>query len=162
MGHRLMNHRMTGALTALGLVVVGCLIGQLAIGQGYTPHGTCATHNWNAGYGSMTTSSDCSRPTASDISGLGVAGINTLSANATQAILVTSGMEVVRDNSHGGVALVFYDPSPATVKIVAQTGTNFTTTDPGPGGNAWYVSTSGFTNRYGASTQIATGLYPSQ
>jgi hypothetical protein len=161
MGHRLMRLTLGPALLVAAAVAV-CFLGPLAIGQGYTPHGSCAAHSWNTGYGSMTTPADCSRPGPSDISGLAIQGLNTISANAVQGFAVTSGMEVVRDNSHGGVALVLYDPSPATAKIVAQTGSNFTTTDPGPGGNAWYVGTSGFTNRYSSSTQIATGLYPSQ
>ena len=52
----------------LGLVFVAIVGVPLVIGQGYTPHGTCPSHSWNAGYGSQTTGADCSQPGYGDLS----------------------------------------------------------------------------------------------
>jgi hypothetical protein len=63
-----MDRRMTRILAALALLTA--LAGSsMARAQGYTPHGNCPTHQWDDGYGSMTTAADCLRPGFSDLSG---------------------------------------------------------------------------------------------
>ena len=76
-----MDYRMTRALAAALLVL---LAAGVARAQGYSPHGACPANEWNAGYGSMTTSADCSQPAAGNISGLAgvVLGTQTASSSA--------------------------------------------------------------------------------
>ncbi len=95
MGYRMIRQWVRAAL-GLGLFLSVIVAGPLAIGQGYTPHGICVANNWVSGYGSMTTSSDCSQPGFANLSGTasssqlsgsytGITGVGTLAAGSLGA-----------------------------------------------------------------------------
>lgn len=81
----------------------------------------------------------------------------TVAANAALGLSVGFGIIVYRDQVNAGFAVVAAGDGAAS--ILYQTGTNFTQTDPGSGGNKWYVASSGdVTNRYSTSGSIAYSM----
>lgn len=92
---------MTRLLTGLTLAAAGLVAANSAGAQGYTPPGTCPTHQWNYAYGSMTTAADCLQPGFADLSGTagsgqlsgtytGITGIGTLTTKAATTVAPTS------------------------------------------------------------------------
>lgn len=114
-----MGHRMTRTLVAAALLA---LLGAPAWAQGFSPVGTCATHQWNYAYGSMTTAADCLQPGFGDISGTlatsqlpafgagdvsfaAGGGAGTIAANAvTNAKLAQAGAYTIKGNNTGSTA----------------------------------------------------------
>jgi opacity protein-like surface antigen len=61
-------------LSCLILALAALVVSAPAHAQGYSPTGTCPTHEWNSAYGSMTASSNCAQPGFGDISGTAAVG----------------------------------------------------------------------------------------
>lgn len=83
-----------------------------------------------------------------------------VTANGSLGLSVANGALIIyRDENVGGAALVFVEAGNAPI-VIAQTGSLFTTTDPGPGGNKWVLqNTAGHygdvLNRFTASKFIS-------
>lgn len=78
--------------------------------------------------------------------------------DASVANTISYGIGFFRDNTVGGTALVLYDGGNTPV-IVAQTGSSvFSITDPGTGGNKWFVRPSpnngGLISRFAANRAV--------
>lgn len=81
-----------------------------------------------------------------------------VTANGTAGIAILSGTIVYRDETVGGCALVLYDSGTPT--IVTQTGSNFTTSDPGAASSKlWLKSGGDIENRYGVTHGISYLLF---
>ena len=81
----------------------------------------------------------------------------TVLANATTGIAIAVGMAMYRDDTVGGACMVLFD---GAATIVSQTGSNYTTTDPGAGTSKWFIKSTGdVQNRYAATHQISYSLF---